>query len=82
MGFAGFLPRRTLSVAVVVGSAVGLSGCFDLAQKVAVRHDGSGAYAVEIAANGIVGEGLARRTPTSTSTTIWTASPRSRTRAM
>ena len=61
MGFAGFLPRRTLSVAVVVGSAVGLSGCFDLAQKVAVRHDGSGTYAVEIAANGIVGEGLGKK---------------------
>ncbi len=61
MGFTGFLPRRSLPVAVVVGSAVGLSGCFDMAQKVAVRHDGSGTYAVEVAANGIVGEGLDRK---------------------
>jgi hypothetical protein len=61
MDFAGFLPKRALSVAVVVTSAVGLSGCFDLAQKVALRHDGSGTYAVEVAANGIVGEGLDKK---------------------
>jgi hypothetical protein len=61
MGFAGILPRRALSVAVVLGSAVGLTGCFDLAQKVALRHDGSGTYAVEVSANGIVGEGLDKK---------------------
>jgi hypothetical protein len=61
MSFAGFLPKRALSAAVVLASATGLTGCFDLAQKVAVRHDGSGTYAVEVAANGVVGQGLDKK---------------------
>jgi hypothetical protein len=58
MEFVQLLPKRALTAAVIAGTAVGLSGCFDLAQKVAVHSDNSGSYAVEIAANGIVGEGL------------------------
>jgi hypothetical protein len=58
MSFASFLPKRLLPFAVVVASAAGLSGCFDLSQNVAVHHDGTGSYAVAIAADGIVAEGL------------------------
>lgn len=61
MSFAGFLPKRALPMAVVLASATGLSGCFDLAQKVAVHSNGSGTYAVEVAANGMVGEGLDKK---------------------
>jgi hypothetical protein len=58
MAFAGFLSKRVLSVVAVMVSASGLSGCFDLAQNVAVHHDGSGSYAVAVSADGIVGRGL------------------------
>lgn len=61
MGFGLSLPTRMLSAAVLVASAVGLCGCFDLEQKVAVRHDGSGTYAVIVSADGIVGEGLDKK---------------------
>jgi hypothetical protein len=60
MGFSGFLPRRALSVSVVVVGAVGLSSCFDLEQKVGLHSNGSGTYAMAVSANGIVGEGLDR----------------------
>jgi len=52
------LPRRIIPLAVVAGSTLGLTGCFDLAQKVALHRDGSGAYAIAVSANGIVGRGL------------------------
>ena len=58
MGFAGFLPRRMLPVAVVVAGAAGLSGCFDLQQNVAVRHDGSGTYSVAVSAKGMIGDAI------------------------
>src|ERR1700740_269983 len=58
MSFAGFLPRRMLPAAVVVVSAAGLSGCFDLAQNMAVRRDGSGTYAVSVTAEGMVGKAI------------------------
>jgi hypothetical protein len=58
MEFVQLLPKRALTAAVVAGTAVGLSGCFDLAQKVAVHSNSSGSYAIEIAAQGIVGQGL------------------------
>jgi hypothetical protein len=61
MEFAGFLPKRTLTAAVIAASAVGLSGCFDLGQKVALHRDGSGTYEIAISANGVVGKGLARK---------------------
>ncbi len=57
MNFARLSPK----IGIIALSAVGLTGCFDLTQKVAVRHDGSGTYAVEIAANGVVGEGLRQK---------------------
>ncbi|MEI9931062.1 MAG: hypothetical protein WDM89_11085 [Rhizomicrobium sp.] len=58
MSFAGFLPKRMMPVAVVVVSAAGLSGCFDLQQNVAVRRDGSGTYAVAVSAQGMIGDAI------------------------
>ena len=60
MDFSGVFSRRTGSAAAVVLCAIGLSGCFDLSQRVAINREGGGTYAVEIAANGIVGDGLDR----------------------
>ena len=61
MDLTGFLPRRALPFAAVLMTATGLSGCFDLAQKVAVHSNGSGSYAVEVAASGLIGEGLDKK---------------------
>ena len=58
MDFALFVPKRLVSLGAVVACAIGLSGCFDLGQKVAIGRDGSGGYAVSVAADGIVGDGL------------------------
>jgi hypothetical protein len=58
MAFSGFLPSRVLPVSVVVAGAIGLSGCFDLEQKVGLHSNGSGSYAVAISANGLMGEAL------------------------
>jgi hypothetical protein len=58
MDFAIFAPKKLLSVGAVIACAVGLSGCFDLGQKVAIGRDGSGGYAISVAADGIVGDGL------------------------
>ena len=44
--------------AVLIAVAVGLSGCFDLAQRVSIGRDGSGQYETSISAVGIVGEAL------------------------
>jgi hypothetical protein len=60
MNLASFAPKRLFSLGVVVVCAAGLSGCFDLPQKVAIGRDGSGGYQVAVAADGIVGEGLSR----------------------
>jgi hypothetical protein len=38
--------------------ALGLSGCFDLSQSVAINRDGSGRYDTAISARGVVGEAL------------------------
>ena len=46
---------RSAALCVV---AIGLSGCFDLTQKVALGRDGSGWYEATISAEGIVGEAL------------------------
>ena len=61
MNFAIFAPKRLVSLGAVIACAVGLSGCFDLGQKVAVGRDGSGGYAVSVAADGIVGDGLQKK---------------------
>jgi hypothetical protein len=44
--------------AVLIAVAVGLSGCFDLVQRVSIARDGSGQYETSISAVGIVGEAL------------------------
>jgi hypothetical protein len=61
MNFPGFLPKRAVSTAVVVLSAAGLSGCFDLEQRVGVHSNGSGSYAVVVTAEGIVADGLEKK---------------------
>jgi hypothetical protein len=61
MDFALFVPKRLISLGAVVACAVGLSGCFDLGQKVAIGRDGSGGYAVSVAADGIVGDGIRKK---------------------
>lgn len=58
MNFSSFSVGRMLSLGVAALGAVGLSGCFDLEQRVGLHRDGSGHYAVVVAADGIVGEGL------------------------
>ena len=47
--------RAVLIVAVL---SVGLSGCFDLAQRVAIDRHGAGQFEVAITAQGLVGEAL------------------------
>jgi hypothetical protein len=44
--------------AVIAILAVGLTGCFDLTQKIAIGRDGSGRYEVAIAAQGWMGDAL------------------------
>jgi hypothetical protein len=61
MDFAIFAPKRLVSLGAVIACAVGLSGCFDLGQKVAIGRDGSGGYAVSVAADGIVGDGIRKK---------------------
>jgi hypothetical protein len=58
MVFSGFLTGRVFSASVVVASAIGLSGCFDLEQKVGLHSNGSGTYAMAVSADGLVGRGL------------------------
>ena len=58
MNFAIFAPKKLTSFGAVILCAVGLSGCFDLGQKVAIGRDGSGGYAISVAADGIVGDAL------------------------
>ncbi|HEY8948581.1 MAG TPA: hypothetical protein VIM56_06825 [Rhizomicrobium sp.] len=58
MNFAVFAPKRLISLGAVVACTVGLSGCFDLSQKVAIGGDGSGGYQIAVTADGLVGEGI------------------------
>lgn len=43
---------------VLAVAAIGLSGCFDLDQSVALNRDGSGQYRLSIAARGVMGDAL------------------------
>jgi hypothetical protein len=61
MIFPAFLPKRTVSAAVVVLSAAGLSGCFDLEQRVGLHSNGTGGYDVVVSADGIVADGLEKK---------------------
>jgi hypothetical protein len=61
MEISGLLPKRAMSVAVVFACAIGLTGCFDLEQKVAVNSNGGGNYAVVVAADGLVGDALKKK---------------------
>ncbi|MGN6517122.1 MAG: hypothetical protein ACTHLR_14920 [Rhizomicrobium sp.] len=58
MNFAIFSPKTLTSLGTVILCAVGLSGCFDLGQKVAIGRDGSGGYAISVAADGMLGRAL------------------------
>jgi hypothetical protein len=44
--------------AALLCAAIGLSGCFDFSQSVAINRDGSGQYQFAIAARGVVGDAL------------------------
>jgi hypothetical protein len=61
MDFPHFLTKRAASAAIVALSAAGLSGCFDLEQRVGLHSNGSGTYDVVVAADGIVADGLERK---------------------
>ena len=61
MEILNFVPKQAVPVAVVFACALGLSGCFDLEQKVAVNSNGGGNYAVVIAADGLVGDALQKK---------------------
>jgi hypothetical protein len=50
--------RKMLPAGLLLLAAVGLSGCFDLDQSVAINRDGSGRYEVSVAARGVVGDAL------------------------
>jgi hypothetical protein len=52
------LIRTAGLVALMAAAGIGLSGCFDLDQKVSVGRDGSGEYHVAISAEGFVGAAL------------------------
>lgn len=52
------MSRNLLHVVLAGFVAVGLSGCFDLTQKVAVKRDGSGEYTAILAASGLMGDAL------------------------
>jgi len=52
-------PAKSLPLAAaLLLAAIGLSGCFDLSQSVAINRDGSGRYQFAIAARGVVGDAL------------------------
>lgn len=52
------MAKALKSIPVFVLLAVGLSGCFDLTQSVSLNRDGSGTYAMTIAAEGPIGEAM------------------------
>jgi hypothetical protein len=43
---------------LLLAVSVGLSGCFDLTQKIAIDRKGAGHYQVSVAASGLIGEAL------------------------
>jgi hypothetical protein len=50
--------KQLLGAAFAMGCSLGLSGCFDLAQKLSIDRGGSGRYVVAITASGLLGEAL------------------------
>jgi len=52
------LAREIKTAGLLALAAIGLCGCFDLDQSVAINRDGSGRYEVSVAARGVVGEAL------------------------
>jgi hypothetical protein len=50
--------------ALVVLAGLGLSGCFDLSQKVTLDRSGAGHLQVAVAAEGLVGEALKSKSDT------------------
>lgn len=52
------LHHRMALLAVLFASALGLSGCFDLAQNLGIGRDGSGQYRIAVSAQGIIGQAL------------------------
>ena len=49
---------RLMLAGLLAVIATGLSGCFDLTQKVAIGRDGSGQYQMSLTAEGLMGEAL------------------------
>jgi hypothetical protein len=49
---------QLLAGTLVMGCSSGLSGCFDLAQKLSIDRGGSGRYVVAVTASGLLGEAL------------------------
>lgn len=58
MDFTLLLAKRGLFAGIAAVSAVGLSGCFDLEQRVGLHRDGSGSYTTQVAAEGLVARGI------------------------
>lgn len=58
MVVAMFSAKRLGFAGLAALGAVGLSGCFDLEQRVGLHRDGSGSYSVVVSADGVIGEGL------------------------
>jgi len=50
--------KQLLAGTLVIACSIGLSGCFDLAQKLSIDRGGSGRYVVAITASGLLGEAL------------------------
>src|SRR5579885_224520 len=50
--------KMLLPAGLMALAAVGLSGCFDFSQRVAIGRDGSGQYELAITAQGLMGEAL------------------------
>ncbi len=58
MLFARVIKRGTLFAVTALPLALGLSGCFDLSQSVAIGRTGAGQYKVAVSAGGLVGRAM------------------------
>jgi hypothetical protein len=61
MRFTALASKRLLSFGAVVACAVGLGGCFDLDQKVAIGRDGSGGYAIALTTDGVMADAMRKK---------------------